>query len=127
MKTIKINLTIERGEDRKLWGNLTYKENLITEFAENIPDLENKLKILLKDFEGLEPEEVVFVHHYDVYSLFQRYEFLKISSVAKYAGMNAALLRQYASGVKSPSLDQAKKIEKALHKLAVELSEASVV
>jgi transcriptional regulator with XRE-family HTH domain len=52
---------------------------------------------------------------------------LKISSVAKYAGMNAALLRQYASGVKSPSSEQAKKIEKALHSLEVELSEASVV
>jgi hypothetical protein len=127
MKTVKINLTIERGEDRKLWGNLTYNDNLITDFAENIPELENKLKILLKDFENLEPEQVEFVHHYDVYALFQRFDYLKISSVAKYAGMNAALLRQYASGVKSPSSEQTKKIEKALRSLAVELSEVSVV
>lgn len=49
MKTVKINLTIERGEDRKLWGNLTYNENLISDFAENIPELENKMKSLLKD------------------------------------------------------------------------------
>jgi hypothetical protein len=127
MKTVKINLTIERGEDRKLWGNLTYNENLITDFAENIPELENKMKSLLKDFEGLESEQIEFVHHYDVYALFQRFNYLKISSVAKRAGMNPALLRQYASGVKSPSLEQAKKIEMALHKLAEELSEASVV
>jgi hypothetical protein len=127
MKTVKINLTIERGEDRKLWGNLTYNENLISDFAENIPELENKMKSLLKDFEGLESEQIEFVHHYDVYSLFQRFDYLKISSVAKHAGMNAGLLRQYASGVKSPSLEQTKKIEMALHKLADELSGASVV
>lgn len=127
MKTVKINLTIERGEDRKLWGTLSYNENLITDFAENIPDLEIKMKSLLKDFEGLESDQIEFVHHYDVYALFQRFDYLKISSVAKHAGMNAALLRQYASGVKSPSLDQAKKIEQALHRLAAELSEASVV
>lgn len=127
MKTVKINLTIERGEDRKLWGNLTYNENLITDFAENIPDLEFKMKSLLKDFEGLESDQIEFVHHYDVYALFQRFDYLKISSVAKHAGMNAALLRQYASGVKSPSSDQAKKIEQALHRLAEELSKSSVI
>lgn len=127
MKTVKINLTIERGEDRKLWGNFTYNENLITDFAANIPELEDKMKSHLKDFEGLESEQIEFIHHYDVYALFQRFDYLKISSVAKHAGMNAALLRQYASGIKSPSLDQAKKIEQALHKLAEELSEASVI
>jgi hypothetical protein len=127
MKTVKINLTIERGEDRQLWGTLSYNENLITDFAENISVLEIKMKSLLKDFEGLEPDQIEFVHHYDVYALFQRFDYLKISSVAKHAGMNAALLRQYASGVKSPSLDQAKKIELALHRLAAELSEVSVV
>ncbi len=46
---------------------------------------------------------------------------------AKYAGMNATLLRQYAAGVKNPSLEQAKKIEKALHILADELREANIV
>ncbi|EKB48644.1 hypothetical protein B879_02735 [Cecembia lonarensis LW9] len=127
MKTVKINLTIEKGEDHKFWGSLTYNENLITDYADSISELEDKIKVLLKDFEGLEPEEVEFVRHYDVYALFRRYDYLKISSVAKYAGMNAALLRQYASGVKNPSIEQAKKIEQTLHKLAVELGEASVV
>ncbi|WP_262892868.1 hypothetical protein [Aquiflexum lacus] len=41
--------------------------------------------------------------------------------------MNATLLRQYAAGVKNPSLEQAKKIEKALHILADELREANIV
>jgi hypothetical protein len=39
MKIVKINLTIERGEDRKLWGNLTLNDNLITDFGESIPEL----------------------------------------------------------------------------------------
>lgn len=62
MKKLTINLTIERGKDCKFWGNLTYNENLITVFAENIPELEGKLKIILKDFEEIELDQVVFVH-----------------------------------------------------------------
>jgi 4,5-DOPA dioxygenase extradiol len=36
MKTVKINLIIERGEDRKLWGSLIFNENLIADYADNI-------------------------------------------------------------------------------------------
>lgn len=127
METIKINLTIEKGEDHILWGSLTYNDNLITDYAEHIPELETKLKSLLEDFEGIAPQQVEFVHHYDLYALFQRFDYLKISSIAKYAGMNAGLLRQYAAGVKNPSLEQAKRIEKALHILADELREVNIV
>jgi len=63
----------------------------------------------------------------NINALIQRFDFLKISNVAAYAGMNAGLLRQYVSGAKNPSLDQAKKIEHALHKLASELQKAIII
>lgn len=127
MKIVKIPLTIERGDDRKLWGRVEYNGNLITDFAENISELEQKMKTLLWEFEEVNPESVQFDHLYDVSALFQRFDFLKISNVAEHAGMNPGLLRQYVSGSKNPSLDQAKKIEHTLHNLASELQKATII
>ncbi|MBN7811003.1 hypothetical protein J0A68_08555 [Algoriphagus sp. H41] len=127
MRTVKIPLTIERGEDKQFWGRVEYGENLLTDFASSVSELEEKMKDLLWDFEEVSPESVQFEHLFDVSALFQRFDFLKISNVAEHAGMNPGLLRQYVSGAKSPSLDQAKKIERTLHELATELQKVTIV
>ncbi len=120
-----IELIIEKGEEG-LWGRVNYNDNLIIEQADALDDLQAKLKMLLKDFEDVDPESVVFDVSYDVYSLFGQFDFLNISKVAKHAGIHPGLLRQYASGVKNPSLTQAKKIEETLHRLAGQMQKASV-
>ncbi|WPR75765.1 helix-turn-helix transcriptional regulator [Algoriphagus sp. NG3] len=127
MEIVKIPLTIERQGGKELWGRVEFNDNLITDFAETVAELEAKIKGLLWDFEELAPEQVEFTYQYDIYALFQKFDFLKISTVAEHAGMNPGLLRQYVSGAKSPSQDQAKKIERMLHKLAAELQEAIIV
>jgi hypothetical protein len=127
MEIVKIPLTIEREGGKELWGRVEFNDNLITGFAETVAELEAKIKGLLWDFEELAPEQVEFTYQYDIYALFQKFDFLKISTVAEHAGMNPGLLRQYVSGAKSPSQDQAKKIERTLHKLAAELQEAIIV
>lgn len=126
MKKIKIELIIEKSEGI-LWGRVSYKDNLITETASNLTDLQNKFFTLLDDFEGLKREQVEMEYFYDVYSLFQQFDFLNISKVAVHANMNPSLLRQYASGVKNPSAEQASKIEATLHSLAEELRQAQVL
>ena len=125
MSIHNIELTIEKGEEG-IWGRVNYNDNLITEQADALDVLELKLKMLLQDFESVAPESIVFDIRYDVYSLFEQFDFLNISKVAKYAGIHPGLLRQYASGVKNPSLNQAKKIEETLHKLAGQMQKASV-
>jgi hypothetical protein len=127
METVKIPLTIERQEGTELWGRINYNDNLITDFAETVQELEVKMKALLWDFEELAPENVEFIHQYDIYALFQKFDFLKISTIAEHAGMNPGLLRQYVSGVKSPSIEQAKKIEKTLHNLAAEMKNVIII
>lgn len=121
----KLELIIEHG-DGELWGRVTYNDNLITGSAKSITELETQLKELLHDFEGLDPEQVTFTHLYDVYALFQEFDFLSISRVAYYAGINPGLMRQYASGVKHPSVDRAKDIERTLHRLAVKMQESRI-
>ena len=110
MKKIKVELVIEKGED-ELWGSVKYNDNLIADAGTDIADLEQKFKKLLNDFEGVDPDELEFVHLYDVYALFQKLDFLNISKIADRAGINPGLMRQYASGLKHPSLSRAKEIE----------------
>jgi hypothetical protein len=125
MKKVKIEMIVERGEDN-LTGRVTYNDNLIIENAETVSDLEQKLKKLLFEFEDVDTDNVVFDYLYDVYALFQQFDFLNIGKVAERAGINAGLLRQYASQVKYPSAKQAQKIEDTIHHLAAEMSKAHV-
>lgn len=120
-----LELIIEGG-DNEIWGRVKYNKSFIVDIAETVNGIEAKLKTLLRDFEGVEPENIEFDLRYDVYALFDQFDFLNISKVAKHAGIHPGLLRQYASGVKNPSLTQAKKIEETLHRLAGEMQKASV-
>jgi hypothetical protein len=120
-----IELIIEKGETG-IWGRVNYNDNLIVEEVGNLNDLESNMKGLLNDFEGVDSEAIIFDIRYDVYALFQQFDFLNISKVAKHADIHPGLLRQYASGVKHPSLNQAKKIEDTLHRLAADMQKASV-
>lgn len=125
MGAVTIELIIEKSKNG-IWGRVNYNDNLITEQAETSDELESKLKLLLYDFEDVNPENIVFDRKYDVYALFEQFDFLNISKIAKHAEINPGLLRQYASGVKHPSLIQAKKIEETLHRLAMQMQKASV-
>lgn len=126
MELKRIELTVEKGNDG-LWGSIKYHDNLIADCGNDLADLENKIKKQLQEFEGLDIESIEFECTYDIFSLFQEFDFLNISKISKYAGINAGLLRQYASGVKHPSLNQAKKIEETLHRLAEQMKKASIV
>lgn len=125
MKKIKLELIIE-SENSELTGRVTYNNNLIIDSDKSLLILENKLKNLLFEFEGLEVDRIEFEHFYDVYALFDQFDWLKISKVAEHAGINAGLLRQYASQVKFPSAVQAKKIENTLHHLAEQMMKVSI-
>ena len=120
---MKLLLVVEKDKG-KLWGRITYKDNLISDFSRNMDGLEKKMIKLLKDFHGV--EKVSFDHSYDLTVFFEQFDFLKQSKVAELAGINPGLLRQYASGVKHPSAEQAMKIEKAVHLLAKELQSVSL-
>lgn len=125
MKMLVLELVIEKAEDQ-IWGRVQFNDNLISDFASSISELESKITALLADFEGVDQKSIQFEHHYDIHALFQKFDFLNISKIAVHAGMNPSLLRQYASGIKNPSAEQAKKIEKTLRQLAHELEQANV-
>lgn len=123
MKPLKLILEKSQGE---LWGRVQYEDDLLVTNARTVESLERKMKTLLKDFHEVEPKEVQFESHYDLTSVFEKFDYLKISTIAERAEINATLLRQYASGIKHPSAKQAKKVEQAIHKIGAELSKLAV-
>lgn len=109
-----------------LWGRIHYEDNLLIENARTVESLERKMKKLLKGFHDVDTRAVSFEIFYDLTAMFESFNYLKISAVAEHANMNAALLRQYASGVKHPSAAQAKKVERAIHKIGSELTKIAI-
>jgi len=119
----KITLIVEKGE-QGLWGRVTVNDNLITAEAASIDELESELRKLILDFEDI--VDVEFERYYDVFAIFEEFDFINISKFAKYADINPGQLRQYASGVKHPREAQAKKIEQAFSKLSEEINKIAV-
>jgi hypothetical protein len=133
----KIEIIIEKN-DGLLWGRVeNMGSHLLTPYGETTEKVIENLRDLVQDYlahEGkkdkfwnkVDIHNIDFEFRYDLQAFFAEHDYLKISSVAEYAGINAGLLRQYTSGVKYPSPDQAKKIEDAIHHIAGELQEISI-
>jgi hypothetical protein len=131
-KPTTLEIVIEKN-DGLLWGRIEDKGNFMpTPYGKTTKEVIQNLKSLITDYvqnEGkkdkfwsqLDLNNVRFEFSYDLQAYFQEHDYLKISSVADQAGLNPGLMRQYASGVKYPSEEQANKIRKAISKIANEL------
>ena len=133
----KIEVIIEK-KDGILWGIVENKGNFVAApYGKTKDELITNLKELIKDYqqnEGkkdkfwgkVDVENMDMEISYDLQAFFKEFKELKISSLAETAQLNPSLLRQYASGSKYPSVDQAKKIELAVHALAKKLNKVAI-
>lgn len=138
-KTIKhkIEVVIE-NHDGMLWGIVETKGNFVaTPYGKTKDEVIANLKELITDYQQNEGKKDKFwskvdVNNidvelsYDLQAFFKEFKEIKISSLAVSAELNPSLLRQYASGSKYPSVDQAKKIELAVHALAKKLNKVAI-
>lgn len=76
--------------------------------------------------QGSQAPEIEIEWRYDIQSFFKCFDYLKISNIAKKAGMNASLVRQYASGYAKASEKQYAKLREAIKEVAKELEEATL-
>lgn len=132
----QIEVIIEKNEDH-FWGRIESKGFIPTGQGETVPALLQNIKDSIEDYiehEGkkdkfwskVDVSNIEFNILYDLEAFFEEFNELKISSIAERAGLNSSLVRQYATGSKYPSFDQAKKIEVAIHSLAEKLQKASI-
>jgi hypothetical protein len=116
-------LIVEKSKDG-FWGRVDINNNLITEYAPSLDLLANQMRKLIFEIENIEIEE--FDVSYDLTSFFEQYSFLTISDLAKRTSINSTLMRQYAAGVKFPSVERVKNIEKAIRSIGKELAKVKL-
>ena len=132
----QIEVIIEKNEEH-FWGRIENKGFMPTGQGETVQALLQNIKDSIQDYiehEGKEDKfwskvdvnNIEFNISYDLQAFFEEFNELKISSIAERAGLNSSLVRQYATGSKYPSAEQAKKIESALHSLAKKLQEVAI-
>ena len=133
---MKLEVIIEQG-DGELWGRIENKGFMPATVGSSVKEVLDNLKMLIDDHILHEGKEDVFwkkvntenIHFdilYDLQAFFEEFSELKISSIAERAGLNPSLVRQYATGNKYPSAQQAKKIEDALHGLGKKLQQVAI-
>jgi len=115
----KTQLIVEKA-DGELWGRVKVKGNLIVDSAKTLEALKKKIANLVYEFEEVQVGE--FEISYDLTSFFEEYSFLNISDLAKRAGINPTLMRQYVSGNKYPSEERVQEIENAVKAIGKELT-----
>jgi hypothetical protein len=125
MENIVINLIVENAKAGEVWGRVNYEDDLLIESAENVEQLQIKMKALILDFHDLKPDTINFEISYDLSAFFENFAYLKISEIAKYAGLNASLLRHYVAGSKTASKAQVMKLQKAIRKVGIELMQVN--
>jgi hypothetical protein len=122
-----VNLIIETTDDGNLWGRVLVEDNLIVESAASQGELEANLKQLIQQYHGIDPATIAFEVQYDLEAFFQRFDYLKITGIAREAEINESLMRQYATGKKYPGKKQLERIEQAVRKLGQILSNVNLV
>ena len=98
------------------------KESFTSAFNDYLEIAEDLDEDWIDEVKSIERVEYVM----NIPSLFKLLPELKISSIAKKAGINESLMRQYASGKANASEERAKIIENAIHELGQELISVSL-
>ena len=128
METIAI---IEKGKDGtygiysdSLKSVIHASGDTVAEAKANFAEVLQEAQEIADEVIGVPNEltDIVFVYKYDISSLFNYFDWLNVSKVAKKIGLNPSLLRHYRGGDTYISEKQAAKIEAGLHKLGAELT-----
>ncbi|MBB3837576.1 hypothetical protein FHS57_001573 [Runella defluvii] len=131
---ISVALSVNRLQDLKLSKIDLYsvfaQPELDAWFRVNLTDKNEILAQAMPSTEKIPTEWLPMPNAFLPYSNPLRpetFDVVKVSAVAKEAGMNPTLLRQYLSGIKHPSREQALRVQDALHRVAQRLLEVQFV
>ncbi|MCH5172915.1 MAG: type II toxin-antitoxin system HicB family antitoxin [Bacteroidales bacterium] len=133
---MKTTAVIEKGKDGRFGIFTPDIEHVIigegASVAEAKADFENSLAEMIASYTedgGELPDElrdIEFEYKYDIASVFNFFDFINVSKFARWAGVNAGLMRQYKSCNTYISETQVRKIETALHNIGRELTAISL-
>lgn len=131
-----IKVYVEKADDGTYWGSTQNIPGGVSAYGNTLEDLKINLKQAYEDYlevagefneDWLEEVQNMkeFEYNLDIPSFFKLLP-IKISAIAKKAGINPSLMRQYATGKANASEQRAKQIEKAIHELGKDLLSVSL-
>lgn len=133
MIDMKVLVTIERGKDGSYWcqtenailgGYLTATGKSVQEAKEDLKDCLEEAKEDL-EAQGKTFPDIEFTYKYDLQSFFDYFSFLNVSDIAKRAGVNPSLMRQYTSGVKNAGEKTYQRLAACVQNIGRELETAT--
>ena len=74
---------------------------------------------------GYDIYDVDFSYQYDLQSFFEYFSFLNVTDIAKRAGINPSMMRQYARGIKNAGEKTYARLSACIDDIAKELQAAS--
>ncbi|SFG41138.1 pilus assembly protein HicB [Prevotella sp. KH2C16] len=129
----RILVTIEFGED----GTYScYSEQPIGDYAlidgdgASVAEAKKDFLNAVEECRQAHPDDtrysnLAFEYKYDLRSFFNYFNFLNVTEIAKRAGVNPSLMRQYTSGVKTAGETTYKKLSSCISQIKSELQTAS--
>lgn len=132
-----IEVTVERHYDGTFWGSTQNLPGVITAYGASLDELKEHLKLAFEDYllvakdlgetwvdELAQRTEWRF--SMNMQALFDLVPEIKITAIARRAGINESLMRQYASGNATVSEDRVRYIEQTIHDLGKQLQSVSL-
>lgn len=129
----KVLVTVSQAEDGSFWchtemnvfdSGLNGAGDTVAEAkADLMQCLEESRRDVLEH--GGKVSDVKFEYRYDLRSFFEYFSFLNVSDIAKRAGINPSLMRQYTSGVKNAGEKTYSRLSACMANISKELSAAT--
>lgn len=129
-----VNVLIEKAEDKNYWASMQHPvddwsingqgstvRNAIDDFNQAYKEMKEYLAE-----EGKEVPELKFNYIMDIGSFFDYYP-INVTAFANYIGMNASLLRQYASGKRAPKEKAISKIRDGIQKFKNDINVGTLI
>lgn len=129
MKKKKILVMVEQASDGSYWcrtedainnGHFSSVGSSVEAAKQDLLDCYAEAKEFEKDLPDVE-----FVYKYDIQSFFNYFSYLNVTDIARRAGINPSLMRQYASGVKKAGEKTYKRLSVCVNKIEEDLKAVS--
>ena len=131
-KNLSIEVIVERHYDGTFWGTTQNIPGVVTAFGASLDELKKNIEQAFLEYVAAAAElgeawiEEVrnrkdWIFSMNMQALFELVPEVKISAIARRAGINESLMRQYATGKAVVSEDRLRYIEQTIHDLGREL------
>lgn len=125
---MKVKAFLEKGGSKSFACRLddVVADRLAIGYGSTAEEAMQDLNAAMAEFDEMDGRhdfaDIELEYCFDVGSLFDYYDFIKIEGIAKLTGISASVLRQYASGVRTPRAERLEQIRLGLLEAAGQLN-----